>query len=142
MEDNGELAQKMKKCIIRAAVHASRSGKHGQSFLAPDGKAYPDVSKAFAGDAGLKPCTRCKNNKQGVSERFFWGVLKCGARFVFDPRFNMYVRLLFSQAYHCRLRRKHKELDHDGSNSPAELAPLLLVPMEELLLDPKTLGKP
>jgi hypothetical protein len=67
MEEGGELAEKMKTCIIRAAVHASRSGKHGQSFLAPDGKAYPDVSKAFAAHAGLKPCIRCKNNKQGVS---------------------------------------------------------------------------
>lgn len=105
MEEGGEMAEKTKQCIIRAAVHASRSGKHGQSFLAPDGKAYPDVSKAFAAHAGLKPCSRCKNNKQG--------------------------------AYHCRLRRKHKELDHDGSNSPAELAPLLLIPMEDLLIQPK-----
>jgi hypothetical protein len=62
-----ELVENMRTCIIRAAVHASRSGKHGQSFLAPDGKAYPDVSKAFAAHAGLKPCSRCKNNKQGVS---------------------------------------------------------------------------
>jgi hypothetical protein len=69
----GEMAEEMKKCIIRAAVHASRSGKHGQSFLAPDGKAYPDVSKAFAAHAGLKPCTRCKNNKQGVSKIWLYG---------------------------------------------------------------------
>ena len=67
MDEGGEMAVKMKQCIIRAAVHASRSGKHGQSFLAPDGNAYPDVSKAFAAHAGLKPCARCKNNKQGVS---------------------------------------------------------------------------
>jgi len=67
MDVGGALAEEMKTCIIRAAVHASRSGKHGQSFLAPNGKAYPDVSKAFAAHAGLKPCQRCKNNKQGVS---------------------------------------------------------------------------
>ena len=67
MDEGGELAEQMKTCIIRAAVHASRSGKHGQAFLAPNGKAYPDVSKAFAAHAGLKPCMRCKNNKQGVS---------------------------------------------------------------------------
>ena len=70
LEEGGEEAEKMKKCIIRAAVHASRSGKHGQSFRAPNGQIYPDVSKAFAGHAGLKPCMRCKNNKQGVSSLF------------------------------------------------------------------------
>ncbi|CAB9521662.1 expressed unknown protein [Seminavis robusta] len=102
-----EMAEETRRCIIRAAVHASRSGKHGQAFLAPDGKAYPDVSKAFAAHAGLKPCSRCKNNKQG--------------------------------AYHCRLRRKHKELDYDGGDSPAELSPLLMYPLEELLLNPATL---
>jgi len=66
MEDGGELAELMKTCIIRSAVHASRLGKHSQSFKAPDGHIYPDVSKAFAAHAGLKPCIRCKNNKQGV----------------------------------------------------------------------------
>ena len=78
LEEGGEAAEKMKKCIIRAAVHASRSGKHGQSFRAPNGQTYPDVSKAFAGHAGLKPCMRCKNNKQGVS---FFSCSKFGARF-------------------------------------------------------------
>jgi hypothetical protein len=101
MEDGGEIAEKIKTCIIRSAVHASRAGKHGLSFRASNRQTYPDVSKAFAAHAGLKPCIRCKNNKQG--------------------------------AYHCRLRRKHKELDYDGSNSPAILAPLFLVPMNELL---------
>jgi hypothetical protein len=67
MEEGGEFAEKIKTCIIRAAVHASRLGKHGQSFTAPNSQTYPDVSKAFAAHAGLKPCIRCKNNKQGVS---------------------------------------------------------------------------
>jgi hypothetical protein len=67
LEEGGEEAEKMRVCIIRAAVHASRSGKHGQSFRGPSGEYYPDVSKAFAAHAGLKPCIRCKNNKQGVS---------------------------------------------------------------------------
>lgn len=67
MEEGGELAEKIKKVIIRSAVHASRAGKHGISFRAPNGQTYPDVSKAFAVHAGLKPCNRCKNNKQGVS---------------------------------------------------------------------------
>ena len=42
---------------------------------------------------GLKPCPRCKSNKQG--------------------------------AYHCRLRRKHKEMDHDGGNSVAKLEKII-----------------
>ena len=67
VEEGGEFAEKMKTCIIRAAVHASRSGQHGRSFKAPNGEVYPDISKAFAVHAGLKPCNRCKNNKQGVS---------------------------------------------------------------------------
>jgi len=100
-DEGGDLARSIKDCIIRAAVHASRSGRHGQSFLAPNGEIYPDVSKAFAAHAGIKPCNRCKSNKQG--------------------------------AYHCRLRRRHKDLDHDGGNSPAILAPLFNTPMDSLL---------
>jgi hypothetical protein len=104
MEDGGPKAEEMKTWIIRAAVHASRSSRHGHSFKAPDGELYPDVSKAFAAHAGLKPCIRCKNNKQG--------------------------------AYHCRLRRKHKDLDYDGSNSPSILAPLFQESMDSLLKSP------
>lgn len=104
VEEGGEAAEKLKTCIIRAAVHASRSGKHGQPFRSPFGEVYPDVSKAFASHAGIKPCNRCKNNKQG--------------------------------AYHCRLRRKHPELDYDGGNSPAILQPLFSLPMDELLCKP------
>lgn len=66
-DEDGDAAKSMKECIIRAAVHASRSGLHGQSFRAPNGEIYPDISKAFATHGGIKPCERCKNNKQGVS---------------------------------------------------------------------------
>ncbi|GAX26249.1 hypothetical protein FisN_16Lh077 [Fistulifera solaris] len=52
--------------IIKAAVHAARTNQHGQSFHAPNGQRFPDVSKAFALYAGIKPCERCKSNKQGV----------------------------------------------------------------------------
>ena len=101
METPGELADAMRRCIVRAAVFASRNGRHGQSFVGSNGQVYPDVARAFAAWADMRPCDRCKNNKQG--------------------------------AYHCRLRRKHKELDHDGGNSPALLAPLFLESMEDLL---------
>jgi len=92
MERKTKETEEMRRCIIKAGVYASRTGRHGQSFVGPDGNTYPDVSKTFASYAGIKPCNRCKNNKQG--------------------------------AYHCRLRRRHKEQDHDGGDSPAILAPL------------------
>lgn len=101
MEQGGDVADTIRLSIIRAAVHASRSGQHGQSFVGPNGQCYPDVSKAFAAHASLKPCTRCKNNKQG--------------------------------AYHCRLRRKHKDLDHDGGNSAGFIEPLFHEPLDNLL---------
>lgn len=71
VEEGGELAEKMRTCIIRAAVYASRCGNHTRNFRAPNGKVYPDISKAFAVHAGLKPCERCKNNKQGVSGYYY-----------------------------------------------------------------------
>jgi hypothetical protein len=67
MEEGGEEADRMKTCVIRAAVHASRSRRHLQAFQAPNGEIYPEVHKAFAAHAGLKPCIRCMGNKQGVS---------------------------------------------------------------------------
>ena len=67
MERGGSVAEEMRMCIMRAAVYASRTGRHGQSFVGPNGETYPDVAKAFAAHAGLRPCLRCKNNKQGVS---------------------------------------------------------------------------
>jgi hypothetical protein len=103
MDENGDTAKSIKESIIRAAVHASRSGRHAQSFRSSNGETYPDVSKAFAAYGGIKPCVRCKSNKQG--------------------------------AYHCRLRRRHKDIDYDGGNSLAILAPLYSAPMESLLLN-------
>ncbi|KAI2490448.1 hypothetical protein MHU86_24135 [Fragilaria crotonensis] len=104
MEAETAETEAMRVCIIRAGVYASRAGRHGQSFLGPDGNTYQDVSKTFASYAGVKPCSRCKNNKQG--------------------------------AYHCRLRRKHKDLDYDGGNSPSILAPLFNEALESLILKP------
>lgn len=100
-DENSDLAKSMKDCIIRAAVHASRSGRHGQSFRAPNGEIYPDITKAFFSHGGMKPCQRCKSNKQG--------------------------------AYHCRLRRRHKELDYDGGDSASFLAPFFTAPMDSLV---------
>lgn len=65
MDEGGKAAGAMRDHIIRAAVYASRTGHHGEPFSAAD-KVYPDVSKAFAAHAGIKPCQRCKNNKQGA----------------------------------------------------------------------------
>lgn len=61
-----EQIEAFRSCIIKAAVHSSRSGRHGHSFVGPNGAVYPDASKAFASHTGIKPCQRCKNNKQGV----------------------------------------------------------------------------
>jgi hypothetical protein len=102
MESDTPEMEEMRKCIIRAGVYASRTGRHGQSFLGPNGHRYADVSKTFAVYAGIKPCNRCKNNKQG--------------------------------AYHCRLRRKHKEPDYDGGDSLSTLTPLFDEPLDNLIL--------
>jgi hypothetical protein len=105
MEDGGEHAETVKAIIIRGAVHAARAGKHdGRSFRASNVKVYPDVCKAFASYAGMRPCARCKSNKQG--------------------------------SYHCRLRRKHKDVDYDGGDSWSKLAPYFDMPMAELVVKP------
>eukprot|EP00978_Attheya_sp_CCMP212_P041149 scaffold232293_cov59-Attheya_sp.AAC.1 len=101
MEGGGSGAEEMRTCIMRSAVYASRTGAHGGAFVGSNGETYRDVSKAFAMHAGLRPCMRCKSNKQG--------------------------------AYHCRLRRRHQDLDYDGSDSPAILAPLFEEPLENLI---------
>jgi hypothetical protein len=36
------------------------------SFVGVNGEVYPDVSKAFAVHGGVRPCIKCKNNKQGA----------------------------------------------------------------------------
>ena len=66
MNKQDMMAKKMKDCLIRAAVYASRGGKNGFAFRGPDGYIYPDSSKAFVTHSGMKPCARCKGNKQGV----------------------------------------------------------------------------
>jgi hypothetical protein len=102
MEAGGDMADSFKNCIIRAAVHASRSGSQEQSFVAPNGVRYPCISEAFSSCAGMKPCLRCQSSEQG--------------------------------AYHCRLKRYHKENDCDGDgNSFVKLAPLFSVPLDTLL---------
>ncbi|KAG7364619.1 hypothetical protein IV203_037821 [Nitzschia inconspicua] len=67
MENGGEEAENMRMVIIKAAVHAVRAGKSmDRSFRASDRRVYPDVGKAFSTHSGLKPCAKCKSNKQGT----------------------------------------------------------------------------
>ena len=66
MEVGSTEASAMRECIIRAAVFASRTSTHSGSFVGPNGETYPDVSKAFSNYANLRPCARCKSNKQGA----------------------------------------------------------------------------
>lgn len=68
MEDESgvALAETFKDWIIRAAVHAGRTHRKESSFRGPNGEIYPDLNKAFTLYCGIKPCERCKNNKQGV----------------------------------------------------------------------------
>ena len=71
------VVQAFRDRIIGAAVSASRKSKHLSNFKGPDGELYPDVAKAFAAYSGLKPCERCKSNKQGVSFEECFGVDFC-----------------------------------------------------------------
>jgi hypothetical protein len=64
------VAEQLRMSIVRSAVHAVRSGRPGYWFVASNGETYPDLTKAFAMYAGIKPCERCKNNKQGVRTTF------------------------------------------------------------------------
>lgn len=66
MDENNDDALQMKTAIVRAAVYAARVGMHGMSFVGSNGEVYPDVSKAFAAHGGVRPCSKCKNNKQGA----------------------------------------------------------------------------
>ncbi|KAL3923386.1 MAG: hypothetical protein SGILL_001687 [Bacillariaceae sp.] len=67
MEAGGEDTDKMRMVIIKAAVHAARAGKfENRSFRAYNRKVYPDVARAFSNFSGLKPCAKCKGNKQGT----------------------------------------------------------------------------
>jgi hypothetical protein len=66
IDDGGDEALQMKNTIVRAAVYAARAGTHSMSFVGSNGEVYPDVSKAFAAHGGVRPCIKCKNNKQGA----------------------------------------------------------------------------
>ncbi|EEC48939.1 predicted protein [Phaeodactylum tricornutum CCAP 1055/1] len=39
-----EQIEAFRSCIIKAAVHSSRSGRHGHSFVGPNGAVYPDAN--------------------------------------------------------------------------------------------------
>ena len=102
MENGGQEAEKMRMAIIKAAIYAARMGKKaGDTFVGSDGKGYRDVQRAFSNYARVKPCPRCRGNKQG--------------------------------AFHCRIRRKHKDGDFDGGDSSSELQPFFTAPMESLV---------
>ena len=65
MDEGGPSADAMRQAIIRSAVHASRTEDHAKAFVAPSGQVYPDIGRIFGVYTGIKPCDRCKNNKQG-----------------------------------------------------------------------------
>ena len=66
--DDTGLVETFRECIVRCIVHTHRSNKSVNiPFLGPNNETYPDIGKAFAWFGGIKPCDRCKSNKQGVS---------------------------------------------------------------------------
>jgi hypothetical protein len=68
MEGNDvKLIESFRECIVRSVVHTYRSHKSmNVPFRGPNNESYPDIGKAFACYGGIKPCDRCKSNKQGV----------------------------------------------------------------------------
>jgi len=90
-EADGSDVPKIRDSLIKAAIacFTEGSGDGRTPWIASNGETYPDIGKSFSAFAGIKPCIRCRNNKQG--------------------------------AYHCRLRRKHKDPDWDGGNSTTKL---------------------
>ncbi len=61
------LIETFRECIVRSVVHTFRSHKSVNiPFRGPNNEMYPDIGKAFALFGGIKPCDRCKGNKQGV----------------------------------------------------------------------------
>ena len=62
-----EHKEAMRDCIRRAAILASRSNSPHESFVGINNHTYPEVAKAFSAHSGVRPCQRCKGNKQGVS---------------------------------------------------------------------------
>lgn len=65
MMDN-EWADKFRVTIWKAVVYACRTQKYDTPFVGPNGHVYPDLGRAFSAYGLVKPCLRCKNNKQGV----------------------------------------------------------------------------
>lgn len=59
-------AEKFRLTIIKAAAYAARTEVYDTTFTGPNKLVYPDLGKAFSMYAQIKPCARCKNNKQGV----------------------------------------------------------------------------
>jgi hypothetical protein len=57
--------EEMRRTIMRAAVASRVPGASTHSWVGSNGLQYPDIGKAFAAYAGVKPCERCKANKQG-----------------------------------------------------------------------------
>ena len=105
-ENNEKDVPKLRDSMIRAAIacFSDGNGDGRTPWIASNGETYPDIGKvsiiyymfymfsyssphfyftqSFSAFSNVKPCTRCRSNKQG--------------------------------AYHCRLRRKHKDPDWDG----------------------------
>jgi len=67
MEHGGEEAEEMRMAIIKATIYAARKGKGaGDIFVGSDGKGYKNVQRAFSSFGRIKPCPRCRSNKQGA----------------------------------------------------------------------------
>lgn len=70
--DDLGLIEAFRECIVRSIVHTHRSHKSVNiPFHGPNNETYPDIGKAFAWYGGIKPCDRCKSNKQGVRTSAF-----------------------------------------------------------------------
>ena len=65
--DDERLMETFREYIVRSIVYTHRTHKSmNVPFRGPDHETYPDIGKAFAWFGGIKPCDRCKSNKQGV----------------------------------------------------------------------------
>ena len=66
-----KLKNHMRNCIIQAAYeHANNpiwNKVPDAPFLGADGQMYEHLKKAFALFSGMRPCTTCRNQSQGVS---------------------------------------------------------------------------
>lgn len=59
-------ADRFRLVILKAAVYAARTEVYDATFTGPNKLVYPDLGKAFSMYTQIKPCARCKSNKQGV----------------------------------------------------------------------------